>query len=233
MNQKEKYARIGRIAVVALCVIVAAPAIALLVKGLVGLVVAAVVGFGAIAAAPVLGHQFAVWKIKGMKAIARANPVETLQSVYVEKKQALAQFLHQIQQFSADVATFSQKVEQFKIDYPNDAPTFIQHLNKMIQLLELRKAEYRKAEQALGKFEGEIAKAESIWRMSQAAASVSKSAGFDADEVYAKIKTETAVEQVQLSLNQAFAQLDTALLESESDQRVLLTPAVTPQRIEG
>lgn len=217
MDQKQKYARIGRYAVAALAVIVAAPLITLLVKGLVGLTIAAVVGFGAIAFAPVMGTQFAVWKIKGLKAVARANPVETLQTVYIEKQRALAEFLERIQQFTAEVNQFSQQVESFKVEYPEDARTFVEHLNKMLQLLELRKNEYRKAKQALSTFEGEIRKADSIWKMSKAAAEVSKSAGFDSDEVYARIKSETAIEQVQLSLNQSFAQLDTALLAQEGD----------------
>lgn len=215
-KQKQKYQRIARIGLVAFAVIVAAPLITMLVQGLVGLAIAGVVGLSIISFTPVLSTQFAVWKIKGLKAVARANPVETLQTVYIEKKQALASFKSRIQTFNAEVKTFSDRVEQFKVTYPAEAATFVAHLDKMLQLLGLREAEYKKAQLALTKFEGEIQRADSIWKMSEAAAAVSKSAGFDADEVYAKIKTETAVEQVQLTLNKAFAQLDTALLEQES-----------------
>lgn len=225
MDQKMKYARAARWAVLGLGVAVAAPLVTMLVKGLVGLIIAGVLGLAAITFAPLIGNQFAVWKIKGIKAMARANPVETLQTVYAEKKKALSEFLIRIQTFSADVANFSDKVAQFQISYPADAATFVQHLNKMVQLLDLRKAEYAKAQSALAAFDGEIDKADSIWKMGQAAAAVSKSAGFDSDELYAKIKSETAIEQVQLSLNRAFAQLDTALLEQESDQRLKLSPA--------
>ena len=216
MDNKQKYARIGRWAVVGLVIAVASPLITMMVKGIVGLAIAAVVGFGAIALAPVVGNAFAVWKIKGIKAVARANPVETLQDVYRQKAEALNQFRERIQTFIAEVATFSKQVEQFKVQYPGEAAKFVDHLDKMMQLKDLREAEFLRAKQALTQFDAEIKKADSIWKMGQAAAKVSKSAGFDADDLYERIRTETAVERVESSLNQAFAQLDMALLEQES-----------------
>lgn len=215
MEQKQKYAKIARWVIVGVVVAILAPAIALLVQGVIGLAIAGIVGLATITFAPLVANQFAVWKLKGIKAMARANPVETMQTVFMDKKVALNQFLERIQQFKAEVAGFSDKVEQFKTSYPTEANTFAQHLTKMLQLLALRESEFRKASTALKQFEGEIQRADSIWKMSEAAAKVSKSAGFDADEVFAKIKTETAVEQVQLNLNQAFAQLDTALMQQE------------------
>jgi len=63
-----------------------APVILLVIKGLVGLIVAGIIGFAAIQFAPYLGMVIANWRLKALKAEARKNPVETLQNIYVRKE---------------------------------------------------------------------------------------------------------------------------------------------------
>lgn len=192
---------------------VIAPVIFLTVKGLVGLAIAAVVGLAIINGAPVVSAAFANWKMKGIKAVAASNPVEQLQNVLMERRGALTLFSSRITEFSTRVRQFEGKLQSFKTQFPSESAKFDEQAAAMNQLLALRRAKYEEVRQQLQAFELEVKKADAIWQMSQAASELHKAAGMEGEDVYAKIKAETALESVELSLNRSFAQLETALLE--------------------
>jgi hypothetical protein len=210
---------------------VVAPVIFLTVKGLVGLAIAAVVGLAIINGAPVISSAFANWKMKGIKAVAAANPVEQLQNVLLERRGALRLFSERITDFATRVRQFESKLQSFKAQFPADAPKFDEQAAAMNQLLSLRRAKYEEVRQQLAAFELEVKKADAIWQMSQAAAELHKAAGMEGEDVYAKIKAETALESVELSLNKSFAQLESALMEENKDERgMVYVPNTTGSR---
>lgn len=210
-NQKVATAIKWGLGLVAAAVI--APVIFLTVKGLIGLAIAGAVGLVIINGAPVLSSLLANWKVKGIKAVASANPVEQLQNVLMERQRALARFAEQITEFSARVRQFEGKLQWFKKQFPGEADKFDEQAAAMNRLLHTRRSKYEDVKQQLVAFEMEVKKADAIWQMSQAAAELHKAAGMDGEDVYAKIKAETALESVEMSLNKSFAQLETALME--------------------
>lgn len=198
---------------------IVAPFIFLTIKGLVGLSIAAIVGLAIINGAPVISSAFANWKMKGIKAVAAANPVEQLQNVLLERRGALKLFSERITEFSTRVRQFESKLQSFKTQFPSEAPKFDDQAAAMNQLLALRRAKYEEVREQLQAFELEVKKADAIWQMSQAAAELHKAAGMEGEDVYAKIKAETALETVELSLNKSFAQLESALMEEVRDDK--------------
>jgi hypothetical protein len=86
-------------------------------------------------------------------------------------------------------------------------------LAAMQELLKRRRVKLAEARQELSAFAVEIRKADAIWKMGQAAASMHKAAGMTEDSFMQRIKTETAIDSVQSNLNRALAQLETSLAE--------------------
>lgn len=193
--------------------VLVAPVVFLAVKGIVGLAAAAVVGLVLINGAPVLAMTLANWKLKGIKYAATSNPVETLQNAYREQDAALDRFRQSITDFRAEVANFSTQVDGFAAQFPQDASKFSAQLEAMNRLLKVRESRYQTARGELQKFAGEIKRAEAIWKMGQAAQRLNKAAGFSDDDFLARIKTETALDSVQSSMNKAFAELETSLMD--------------------
>jgi len=213
--KREKYTRYAKYGLVAVVGLIVAPVIYLAIKGLVGLAIAAIIAVTVINAAPVIAMKFANWKLKGIKAEATANPIETLENVYTEKCAALDRFGNQISDFSAHVKQFQTQVETFEKQYPQDASNFREKLANMEALLAVRRDRFRQAKATLQRFEGEIARADAVWQMSQSAQALSKAAGMGTDDPYEKIKANTAIEAVERSMNVAMAELETTLLEEE------------------
>lgn len=203
--------------------VVISPVIFMAVSGLVGLAVAGLVGLTIINAAPYVSMKLANWKLKGIKHEASVNPVETLQNAYSEQSEALDRFRSSISEFRMEVSNFSSQIEVFASQFPQDAEKFKAQLATMHRLLKMREERYLEAATELRKFSAEIKRAEAIWKMGQAAQRLNKAAGFSEDDFMARIKTETALDSVQSSMNRAFADLETSLLD-ESPVQVALPP---------
>lgn len=199
------------------CVVVA-PIVFLAIKGLVGLIVAGVIGLGVINLAPVIAFKLGNWRLAAIKAEAAKNPIETLEQDYAERQQALSNFKHAITTFSAAVQTFKDKLEGFSIKFPKDTDKFNDQFSKMKKLLDVRKHRYKEAEAALDQYSSEIDRAKAIWAMGQEAAKMNAAAGMTDEDFLAKLKQETAMDSVTTSMNTAFAELETSLMEEDGTQ---------------
>lgn len=226
-NKKLKTALAWGIGLLGLAV--AAPAIWMAVSGLIGLAVAGAIvaaGTAVVGMAPLAASWLANMKLKGIKFIASKNPVEQLQNIFIERKQALIEFGRRITDFATQVRQFEDKMRVFATQYPTEAPKFKAQLDAMYQLMQLRKERFAEVSKQLDAFELEVKKADAIWQMSQAAAELNKAAGMESDDIFAKIKAETAVESIQLSLNRSFAELELALMEES--QAKPAAPSASP-----
>ena len=98
-------------------VAIAAPAALFILKGVIALVTAGVIGLGAIYFAPVVAMKFANQKVKMIVQEAQANPIETLINQLAEKRQAAQKFADSITAFRTEVKNFESKTELFEKQY--------------------------------------------------------------------------------------------------------------------
>jgi hypothetical protein len=216
LNEKRKrltkWAQFGLLFVA----LVVAPIVYTVIKGLIGLAIAGVIGLAIVTFAPALSMKFANWKLKAIKAEASKNPVETLQNVYNERIRQKQVIKEKIGAFRTKVMGFADKVEGFKERFPADAEKFEQQLEKMRKLLSRREQKYIKIGKDLEMFAGVIERADAIWQMGLAAAEMNEAAGeFDGEQVYERIKVETALDSVQETMNMAFSEMESDLLEDD------------------
>lgn len=196
---------------------VCAPIVLIAIPGLLGLIATLAIGVTAVNVAPVFSAKIANWRLKALKAEAMKSPVETLQNDYRSRQDNLSKFNESIKTFSAKVQSFADRVATFKTQYPEEVEKFAIQLSKMKQLLSLRQDKYRDAKRELERYEEEIRKAGAIWDMGQAAAEMTKAAGMTEGDFYAKIMVETAINSVQETMNRAFAELETSLIDEEEE----------------
>lgn len=197
-----------------------APFVLTAIGGILGLAVAAGLSFAAINFVSYFSLKMANWKLKAIKHEAMKNPVETLQTKYVEKDKALKAFKENIRIFAGQVLTFGDQVNQYVKDKLDDAPTYVEQLKKMKQLLELRQAKYQEAVQALAQFAKTIEQTDRKWKMACAAMAMNEAAGQMEGDVFDKICIETALDSVQQKLNQSFADLEVALMDNEKEKAI-------------
>lgn len=203
--------------------VVISPVVFLAVKGLVGLALAAVVGVTIIQFAPVVSLKLANWKLRALTAEVEANPIETMQNLYIEKSKELAAADQNIIDFETEIGNFDDEVRGFKKEYPDEAPRYQQISDAMHTGLTEMKSEQEFARDRLEDFQARIRKAQAIYKMSLAASRVTAFSKSAEARVFQDIKEQIAFDSVRTELNRSFASLSNAL--SKRTERPLLTKA--------
>lgn len=85
-ERRAKLERNAKVALILVAGLVAAPVTAIAIGGLVGIGVAAFLGFGMLAAMKPMSMKFANWRLKAIKAEARKNPIESTENVYIQNE---------------------------------------------------------------------------------------------------------------------------------------------------
>lgn len=191
-----------------------APFVLAAIGGILGLTIAAGISFIIVNMLPWFALKVSNWRLKAIKNEAMKNPVETLQTEYVKKEEALKTFKENIRIFAGQVLNFGDQVKQYVKEGLEDAETYVEQLGKMKKLLEIRQQKYQEAKDALEEFSRTIEKTDRKWKMALAAMAMNEAAGQMEGDAFDKICIETALESVQTKLNQSFADLEIALLEN-------------------
>lgn len=203
----KKWASYGLIGLVGLFV---SPIIFLAIKGLVGLIIAGVVGMGMVTFTPWLAMKFANWKVKSIMAEAKENPIETMINLLAAKKHAFDEFRTNVENSAAARDTFKQKCDSFAKKYPARAVEFQTQLERMADLVERKTFALIEAKKSIAEGEHKLEEMQAYWEMSKDAIALNKAAGMDTGDMFEKLKADTACDAVFESMNRAFAQLEVA-----------------------
>lgn len=222
-NRKKKIKLLTQVSAAIVIGLVVAPIIGMAIKGILGIVIFGVIAFTAIQFAPWFGDIIANWRLKAIKYEASRNPIETLQNDHLLRQTALSDFSKAITNFATEIRNFLDQLASFKQDpnnKPEDVVPFEEQVAKMTQLLKKRKGKYEEISHQLEQYSSEIKRADSIWKMGQAAAAMTKASGMSEDDFMQKLKTETALASVKTSMNKAFAELDTLCMEESGKSKL-------------
>jgi len=209
----EKFVKILVLGVVGFLV---APVIFATIKGLIGLALAGVVALVMINLAPSVAAMIANWRLKALKAVAAANPIETLQNAYSTRKESLVKQRDNIKARIAVAAKIFSQITSFEKQFNKTSPRRAPY-EKLNQLIELSKNRYQNAQVALVEFGRVIEEKSADWEIVQSMNEANKlqQAGQD---FTSKLMADTALSTVQSGLDTAFAELDAAVMDENIDK---------------
>lgn len=218
--RKEKIKKWATVGLIGLAGLLVSPIIFLTIKGLIGLIIAALIGLTVITFAPVVAMKFANWRVKAIVGEAKQNPIETMTNLLIAKREAFERFKESVENAATARDTFKQKVKQFSEKYPSRAAEFQSQLERMTLLVERKKEALREARDSIEQAEGKLDEMKAYWDMSQEAQKANAASGMNTDDMFEKLKADTACDSVFESVNKAFAQLEIAAsLEVDSDDK--------------
>lgn len=180
-------------------------------EGLIAWGAFAIVAFLVYTFAPVLAAFIANKKIQAIKAIAAANPIETMQALYAEK---LVEFRKQedaVTEFDTQFQNVSDLVNDLKKTDPEESVQYAAMRDKMAEGLEELRGEQKAAQIELHNAEGVIKKMQRLWTVACAMNKALAASASAQKMVFDQIRQDTAVETVTTNLNRAFASLETAV----------------------
>jgi hypothetical protein len=211
MNIEQKranYDKWFKIGLVALAALLLSPIIFLVVKGIVGLALAAGIGLIIVNLAPVFSMKLANWKVKGIIAEAKENPIETMICLLASKKLAFKTFKDSVEVAITASKTFELKCKAFAQQYPARAREFDNQLTVMQALVERKKIALKDAQNMLIEGENKLTEMRMYYDMAEAANAANKATGMDTGDIYAQLKSDTACDAVFESMNRVFSQLE-------------------------
>jgi molybdopterin converting factor small subunit len=229
--KRDKFSGWIKIAALGAVGLFVAPFIFVAIGGLVGLAVAAAVGFTLVQLAPWFALKIANYKyrlmdaekvehIQKVTAAAEQNPIETLTALLIAKKQAYQVFKASVTQAITARSNFKDKVEKFKQKYPARAQEFETQLARMTDLVERKKKALNEAQTTLEDGDNKLEEMKAYYEMSKDAIEANRAAGMDTGDAFEKLKADTACDAVFESMNMAFAQLEVAAaLDVDADDK--------------
>lgn len=210
-DQFRKYAKWGLLALTVL----AAPVIYMVAINLVEMiwaVTAVGVSIGVIYGfAPAFIDWIGNMRFKMVAAVAAANPVETMQSIYAEKVDELKQQEDAITEVDTQYRNVRNTANGLLKSDPEEAPAYVAIADKMKEGLDEMNTEYDGTASALTDYKKQVDKARRLWNAQLAinkALNVSEAARVN---VFRDIKNDVAFDAINTNLNKAFARLDTAV----------------------
>lgn len=238
-QKKQKFSGWIKLGALAVAGFLVAPFIMLAIGGLLGLAVAAAVGFTMVQLAPWFALKIANWKyrlidaekvahVKAVVGAAAENPIETLTNLLIAKKQAFKEFEAAVTTAVTARSNFKAKVEKFKQRYPARAPEFEAQLARMTDLVERKKKALTEAQKSLEEGDMKLEEMKAYWEMSKDAIEANRAAGMDTGDAFEKLKADTACDSVFESMNMAFAQLEVAAALSDDP---VDEPAAAPAQL--
>jgi hypothetical protein len=205
-----------------------APFIFAAIGGMIGLAIAGVVGLVAINLAPSVAVAVANWRLKALKAVAAANPIETLENRYQDRQSALAGIRENIKKSYSVLQELYAQIQEHSEKYPNRPSQYLEKYNKLKALIELRGKKYKQAQTNLVTFGELIEEKRSDWKIAQTMAAASELANVGEDFT-SKLLQDTALNTIQDGLNMAFSELETSLLDEQpADGATVITVEATP-----
>lgn len=232
-NKLKKWVTIGGIGVTGLVI---APIIFTAIQGMIGLAIAAGIGFMLVNFAPWFALKISNAKYRAIDAekvshvkkvvnAAAENPIETMTNLLQAKRQAFKEFEQNVIQAAAARDTFKTKVEKFTKRYPERAIEFQNQLSRMVDLVSRKKSALQAAQKSLEDGAMKLEEMQAYWEMAKDAIELNKAAGMDTGDQFEKLKSDTAVDSVLESMNTAFAQLEIAsALAMEPDDKAVQVP---------
>lgn len=189
----------------------AAPIIWLALEGAFALVALAAVALVAWGAAPAAATYVANKRIAALIAVVEANPIETMQNLYVEKMSEFSRQEDAVTEFDTQFQNVNTLVEDLKRTDPDEAVAMAEMRDKMGEGLSELRGEQAAAQVELNNAKNAIIKMQRIWKVACAMNKALTASASAQQQVFQQIKADVALDTVRTNLNRAFAKLNTAV----------------------
>lgn len=213
-QQQRRIATLAKVGLVGLVGLLVAPIVLIMIKGIVGLVVAGALAASTIQLAPWFGMKLANWRMKLIEQEANKNPIETMKNVYLEQSKIIQEKDRRIVEFEGRLGDYHDKMAAFARRYPTEAPKFQEIEEKMRRALTSMKRRQVDAKQIQIEYRAQIEKAEAIYAMALAAQEVTQLSADAEQQVFMEIKQQVSFDAVNHKFNTAVAALS---LEVDAD----------------
>lgn len=207
-----RWVKLGAMAVAAVIIAPIAYAAAISVlDAMLAIAAVGVVGGVIWAATPATADWLGNMRMRAVIAIAEANPIETMLSIYQQKSSELASHEDAITEFDTQYRNVDKMVTDLTRTDPEESKQYADMRDKMKEGLTELRAEQTDASGELKTFKSQIDKAQRIYKVALAMNRALASSQSAQAAVFMDIKKQVSFDTVTTTLNKSFAKLDSAI----------------------
>lgn len=181
------------------------------VVGLIGWIIAGFIYAAVWSFSPAVGQWFANKRIQALVAVVEANPIETMQTLYLDKCDEFTKQQAAVTEFETQYRNVFDMVEGLQKTDPTEAAEFADELKQMKYGLDSLRTEQKAAQKELGTAKETIEKMERLWKVANAMNKALAASAIAQDKKFNEIKKAVAFDTVRTNLNRAFANLNTSI----------------------
>lgn len=184
--------------------------LALLITGLIGM---SVVFFG-----PAVGDWFAAMRLKSIKAVAAANPIETLEQNLISATEVIRNWKQDLKEFDAAVAQFVGMAKELIQKYPEKKDEYVRQVAGRQELRKRRVAAIKAAEEEIHLKENQLEQLKAEYRVAQAANELDRKASkFDNGARFDSTRIDSAVQSIRTEVHTSMASCGTLFQDMDFD----------------
>ena len=229
-DKAAKYKKLIQIGIVCGVALVVAPIIFLVIKGIVGVIVAGAIGMTAMALMPALSEKLTQLKFQAVKMVISRAPVESLYARVQERHKLLQEQRTVLQEQAANLEGFKKKATKFMQQYPEEAPAYQEKLNGYEKLFAYRVDLFKEATAKNQAFVKVVEKAEAIYEMAVADAALGHSFNKEQDFM-AFYREKTAFDAIEKADNLAMSNLRMALIDDDFATKAVANENATVHQV--
>lgn len=211
-----KYATLAKYGMIAVVAAVSYPLAVMALEGLLVWLAVGVVTLIASNYAPAVGNYFANQKIAAIKAVAEANPIETMENLRIEKQHELDAAADNIRDFETELGNFKNEVAKVTKEFPEDTTEYQDAQHRMEDLLTEMQNEQTQATGELADFCKQKRKAEMFWNLAKSANKMLERSASAQNAVFADIKEKVSFDTVRATLNKSFANMNMVMAKRKN-----------------
>lgn len=214
IQKQKRFKLIAQLGIGAAIALAIAPFIFMLIGGIVGLAVAAIIGGVLMALMPAASTWLTNLKFKALKAVVEDDPVTTLIAREQERAEALEDARIQLEQQTAGVEVFRTRASQIVKEYPEEEPALKQRLQEYEQVLAYRIDEFKESRKTFQEFQRTVAKFKAMYELAKLDEATGKSLNTGSD-MLAKFKEQVAFDAIDQANAQSIARLRMSLVDDD------------------
>jgi hypothetical protein len=218
-QRKQRWDRALKVLLFIVVGCVVGPFAAIAVGGLIALFTVWVLQVLFFAFAPVFTQWVAMKRLQALKALAAANPIETYETRFIEKSQALAHYVTAMNEYYASVQEVYRLIEAHHDQFPDKPSKWDEKYQRLVRGLQNRQAKFKRLKKALANYAEFIKEKKSDWSIAKSLAKSNRLANVG-DDFERQMMDDEATQTINKELDMAFAEMDQSLLDEDVEQEL-------------
>jgi hypothetical protein len=229
-DKEKRAAGVAKWAVAVVGLAILAPVVFTALQGMLALAVFVGLGVAIVNFAPLFGRLVGIWRVKGLKKLAEANPIETLEIYLSQRRQRLVDDYGSREDYAASLEVQRGQIVAYEKEFPDGSQELWDQYNEDVKLLQAAESDATEENQNIVEAETKLRQLKMKYNISQGRAQMAKTMkGRTLVSEDDRTSVKAAIESIETASARSSATLKRLVVQRE--QRVGMSSSINELRL--